>query len=264
MRIKVNAEVVKNDIVPWNYQYPMMQIMYELIEDDKLRQRIHNPEYKYNGRIYKPINFSKLLGKIESTDSRGIKFRNNRVSFFISSVEEDVSYAIVNGILSSLSKGKTFKLGNVLIALRSLELVEDIQIPDQNLVIIKTLSPIALHKYDVEKNRKSSVDPYSKEYSKYLTLNIIRKTKAVFGIDYNPNEVYLEVKPFSHKSVRSKLIDIKGDKIRAYEGSFLCYVTSKKSKDLLKNGYLLGVGEKNGIGFGMIDILPFYGYWSKL
>lgn len=262
--MRVEAEVQKDSIIPWNYQYPMMRLIYELIKDDKLRQKIHDYGYKYNKRTYKPINFSKLFGKIESFDRMGIKFRNNIVSFFVSSIEEHVFYMIAYGILDSLSKGKTFKLGDASIAFRTIELVEDVQIPEQNIVIIKTLSPISIHKYDEEKDKKISVNPYSDEYSKYVTLNLIRKTKAVFGIDYDPNEVYLKLNPLSHKSVRSKLIDVKGDKVKAYEGTFVCYIPSRKSKDLLKTGYLLGMGEKNGIGFGMINILPAYGYWKKL
>jgi CRISPR-associated endoribonuclease Cas6 len=170
------------------------------------------------------------------------------LDFQISSPNDYLIKSLVEGYLEDLSvnfKGKKLYV----------EKVELMPTPKfDNKLNIKTLSPIIVRtKKEVEGKLKSwDLSPGDPLFYNNLEKNLIKKYN-----EFNSEEMKDDnIKIISEmKFVKRKRIAIEKKDIKTFHRAFMMDLKVEGATSLIKFAYDCGLGEKNSMGFGMIEIL---------
>lgn len=245
MRIKIELNVIENNLIPHGYNKAIAAMIYNKIGlyDSTFSKKLHDNGYKLDYHKYKMFTFSSLKGRIIGINSDGVLF-GEKVHLYVSSPIIRIIEAIENGI----KLDKTIRLYNTLFECVNIERIKEPSVK-KSPVIFKTISPIvASTKSDTGK--KVYLLPQDPDFSRVLAKNLIRKSKLL-GISIDEEEALKKVKilPYSRMNIGS--INFYGGRITYSKGYFVYHGPA----ELFNIGYRAGFGERNAQGFGMIEIL---------
>lgn len=252
MRFKVILKPLSRGVVPWNYQNYIASFIYNVLKegDPELSEAIHQGVKKVEGKPIKPFCFSWLSFPLGIKKmSEGFKPNSSGMAeFFISSPVEEFSRTLVGWLW-----GKTMQLGRISFMVSSVELVPT---PDfsSRMSILKTLtplvSPIIENPGDMNTPPKRVfLHPHDPRFIEVIANNLKRKYQFIY--DTYPSEPAVIELVKSDKQPFSKLVDIKGTKIRGY----LMSIKVAGPAPMIKLAYEMGLGSYNSQGFGMVDVI---------
>ena len=224
MRIKIifHAQSVS---LPIEYRHVIQGVIYNMLNENNYSDYIHD-ELNIN-----KFCFSKLFGNH--------KIANNKIIFYdsfelyISSIHKELIELLID----------RFKNNEIILLNQKIDFVEiyeDKTYIDREEIRIKTLSPVTIHIKD--DNNTIYFNPYSSNYNELLNDNYCNK----LGID-NMELFYLK----DFKNVKKVISKYKGFIIEAYEFE-ATLISDVNTINLL---YHVGLGNKNSIGFGFINLL---------
>lgn len=263
MRLELTLKPLhKNYIVPFNYNYQISSAIYRIFQNS-------SPEFSYwlhakgwIGSDNKPIkmfNFSKLFFQEVNADN-DILIAKGYCKFFLTSpIEEKIIQHFILGIMHSNDLIITSKKSEAKFRIISADIIPNPNFSDNMKFIM--LSPTT-SSITIEKEGKKSIQyllPDSKEIKKALIKNLQKKYELIYQQKYNGNiELdfdwdYINKRGGVEKI--TKLITVKEDtkneiKIRG----FICPIIVNATSEINKIAYELGIGEKNSLGFGMLDV----------
>lgn len=272
MRIKITLRPTSKECrIPINYQYPLSCVIYSVLSmgSSEYASWLHNKGYVgKEGKVRKLFVFSKLhsLTKMELQNNTLKIKEGNLCHFQISSpMLEDFIPHFVTGLFL---KREIIIASKDTIGKFSVESVETIESPDwQELlrvspkIYFRSLSPMTLSIPNSDQNKASYyIRPEEPEFATAIRKNLLEKFIAIKGIE--PKNKQLEFE-FDRSYIQqrggyeriSKLIWIKeGDQVRETKiKSFIAPFTLSGSEELIQCAYDSGIGEKNSLGFGMIE-----------
>ncbi len=227
----------KDGLVPYNYNYYVGSFIYSSIEraDTNISENLH-----YSNDI-KLFTFSDLKGVIPMGE-RGLLIKD-KCFFYFSSPRRDISVPFVEGLFKSSS----FHIAGVPLNLESVEVMKDIEVSDS--IRFRTISPICITT-KINMNDKLKIwdlSPNDIKFYKNLEKNLIKKYSIYYGKDIENSKLNIEVSSI----LRSTKRKIKNTFHTAHYIEFKAYGTP----DLIKLGYESGFGEKNSMGFGMVEVI---------
>ena len=240
MRIEIHFNFEKPVTIPIQYNHIVQSIIYSWISDEKFRNFIHNKGYEINKRTYKLFTFSKLYGVYQ------IDKKNHKITFFdnmritISSAVKEFMEYLLNSVLI---KNDFIDIGG---AQAEISRVEVKEYPDLlHKFQVYTLSPVTV--YSTLENKKTRFyNPFDMEFSEYIKKNLLHKCEAFYG--KQPQNSDFSIKPIG--AVKEARVNYKGFHIVAYN----CEMEMEGSEELLRMAYDAGIGAKNAMGFGCIEI----------
>lgn len=269
IRIKLNLRPIeKNTVVPINYQYPLSAAIYKILSggSTEYSQWLHNNGYL--SPTHKPLKlfvFSKLFvaRKNRSIQNNSMKIYNFPMcSLYISSpMLEDFIQNFVVGLFSDqkIEIGGKHSVGRF-----NIEQVETIPIPDFNETQLFTcMSPMTIStaKEDPNDHYEHYIRPSEDNFSEALRKNLIAKYRTIHKKEpSNDNlEFKIDAEYFHRKGGDegiSKLITIKEGapeetQVKAFETPF----SLTGSKELKTVAYECGIGQRNSMGFGMVEVV---------
>ncbi|MBN2122095.1 CRISPR-associated endoribonuclease Cas6 [Candidatus Micrarchaeota archaeon] len=239
MRIKLSLKP-KDAFIPFNYsQYLHAAIL------DKLR--FSDPEYAaevHDSRSFKFFNFSEVFipkGRADK-EKGGFWVYSDSVRFFVSSPRERFVRALLSGILAS----PELRIGPSLFSLESAEVIPP---PDfsSGRAVFKTISPIVastLREKD-GKTRTWDLTPHDTQFYSNINKNLARKYGEFHGKEL-PSWVEIKVL----EPLRTRRIQVKNE---FHVGNMMVF-EARGSRELLDFAYECGFGERNSMGFGMVDV----------
>ena len=241
-RLKVYLRSISDSCFPINYNYSLMGIIYNLIfqEDRTLGETLHSSNNP------KPFTFSRLILKNYRVEGdKIVVFRTTKAMLIISSINE----AIIESIVNSLVRKDFLDIKDVRFFIDKFEIYSR-SISSQEKFIL--LSPVVISK-PVDKNGKlyhEFLDPRSNEFIYRFIRNLKKRYEILTGekpgeIEFTPDTEYIK----THST--SKLIDIKGTKIKAHVFPF----SLKGDRKLIEFGYYTGFGERTAQGFGCAEVV---------
>ncbi|MCS1350068.1 CRISPR-associated endoribonuclease Cas6 [Mechercharimyces sp. CAU 1602] len=244
MRFQIELDCERPILLPRNYQRVLQGMIYHMIENENIRDFLHNKGFIWEERRFKPMVFSWLQGSY-SIEKDKVRFYPP-IRLYISSCWPPLIEELARAFLST----SVISLRGQAIMINHVEVLAEPPL-DEGDLIVRTLSPITVYStYESEEGRKVTYyyDVRDDSFSKLIRLNLIKKAKAIF--DWN-----LEDRPFAIRPVgdvherQQKRIWYKGFLIRAWNGTF------RMSGDpfLKQMGYQVGLGGKNAQGFGMVE-----------
>ena len=243
MRLKITLKSKNNRLkIPFNYNHIVSAIIYNKIYDLELAQKLHSSQ------SYKFFTFSSLHIHKFRLLKEGLLSQNGVIDFLISSPDDYLIKSLVEGFLEDLTVNF---IGEELLV-QKVELLAAPEFEDK--VNIKTLSPIIVRtKKEFDGELKTWDLPPSKEqFYTNLENNIISKYKEFNKLDETDKKIAISSEM---GYVKKKRISIdKGDQ-KTFHRGYLMDLVLEGDLDLIKFAYDSGLGEKNALGFGMVETI---------
>lgn len=242
MRLKILLKSKKNKLkIPFNYNHIFSAIIYNKIADLDFANKLHS------SRSYKYFTFSQIHIHNFKIIKDGFLSQNGMIDFLISSSDDYLIKSLVEGFLDDLTV-------NFIDEDLFVQKVELLPVPDfADKINVKTLSPIIVRtKKEIDGNLKVWDLAPGDQFFRNLEKNLINKYLKYNDLD----ETDKKIKIYSEmRNVKSKRISIeKGDK-KTFHRAYMMDLILEGDKELLKFAYDAGLGEKSGLGFGMIKII---------
>ncbi len=245
MRIKLVLTSEEKELIelPLHYNQTVQGMLYKSLPRF-LSEFLHDVGFFYEKRRFKLFTFSKFISdkQIVKKENKRILLKNP-ITIYISSAINDVAKQWGDKFL----KKDIIKLWKNNLYLEEIEVLTKPEIKEE--VIIKTLSPITVYRTKDRSGKKYTqyYKPNEKEFNELIKLNIKRKYEIITGkklTDF-PFNIF-PVSEFKESLERFKNVFIKG-----IYGKFKI----KTDPEILKTVYDAGLGAKNSLGFGMVEVV---------
>lgn len=253
MRIRlVLSALTPQARLPLNYNYFLASLIYRLLRcsSHDYSTFLHDEGYRAGAKRFKLFTYSQLLFERFRLEPPHVVALSPRVEWQISSPVEEFVEHLARGLLQE---------GELVIAgvPFHVEWVETLPRPEfQGQMKFTCLSPIVVSR-PVDCGGKLRAHYYRYDepgLSEAVRANLLEKFRLIHG--HLPATSDLTI-TFDGSYIRRKkgkvykLIDFKGTKIKGILAPF----TAKGSPELMEVGYEAGFGEKNSMGFGMVEVV---------
>lgn len=261
MRIEVTLQPEKSKyIIPINYNYPLSAAIYKVFANSgpRFAEWLHLKGFSIDdGKRFKFFNFSRLNFE-EMTIHKNSIIGEGLVRFNLSSpIEDTLVLNFINGLLSSKGiyigsneSGTNFKVLSASI--------KPIPVFDFDMKFIMQSPTVVSIKNSAD--RIIYLKPSDIEIKNALAINLKNKYKVLFNKTYHEFlDIQLDLDYIQKKGgdeAVMKLITIKENtssqaKIKGFMTPFRIIADPK----LIKLAYYCGIGEKNSLGFGAIEVI---------
>lgn len=244
MRVNINLKLEKPLKLPIHYNHILQAVILRWLGYENYSKFIHDTGYSCGNRKYKLYCFSRFNGKFKIDKLEKTVTYFDKVSFIVSSVEDEFLMYLVNNII----KNDELLIGNNNVIIESIECTTKSL---SGLSEIYTKSPIVAYSTFISQSGKKTYyyNPFENEFKALIRENLIKKYIAIN--EKQPVDTTFNIYPVEGSKPK-EIIDIyKGIIIKGWSGKFKI----EGSDELLNIGYNAGLGSKNSMGFGCIDII---------
>ena len=243
MRLKITLKSKRNRLkIPFNYNHIVSAIIYNKIYDLEFAQKLHS------SNSYKFFTFSSIhIHKFRQVKD-GFLSQNGTIDFLISSPDDYLIKTLVEGFLEDQTVNF---IGEDLLVQK----IELLPVPDfEEKVNVNTLSPIIVRtKKEVDGKLKIwDLNPGDEQFYRNLENNLINKYKEFNGLEETDKKIIISSEM---RNVKRKRITIDKGEEQTFHRAFLMDLVLEGDLDLIKFAYDAGLGEKSGLGFGMVDLI---------
>ena len=250
MRIKITCDIGEGIRLPINYNYFLTGTIYGFLgeSDPEYAHFLHQDGYEVEDRRFKLFTFSQLMAKRKIQDDQ-IHFRSP-LTWCVSSSQQ----LFLENFAAALMQAGILQIERHRLRVQNVEVLPPPRFGPQ--MTFLCLSPITMSTKRERDDRLSThyCLPDDPQFSELVRQNLIRKYEAVY--QHPPREksfamtfdqAYIDKK----KGRVTRLVDFKGTKIRGVLAPF--HVIG--APELIHIGYECGFGDKNSMGFGMVEVL---------
>ncbi|WP_297512398.1 CRISPR-associated endoribonuclease Cas6 [Thermococcus sp.] len=225
--------------VPFNHLHYLQGLVYRRIQrtSPDLSLKLHNP------KVPKFFTFSLFMAeKRDFLEDKPYFHGYRRGYFYFSTAIPEIAEAFIGGLLQDPEVelwGENFTVEEVK------AISEPNKLAGRKMI---TLSPIAVTtlKPQFGRLKRYDLNPTEPEFYENIRENLIDKYATLYG--KVPEEKDVEFKVLLAKPKRLQV------KPGVYQRAWHLVFRAGGSEELLRVGYLVGFGEKNSIGFGMVKV----------
>jgi len=241
--------------LPINYNYHLTSLIYGLLERSSKDYStfLHDEGYRVGAQRFKLFTYSQLHFERFELEPPEIVSLRGRMEWQISSPVSEFVEHLAQGLLS---QGQV-QIGGVALQIERIGTLA----PPPFLERMKftCLSPLVVSRA-VDQDGKLMARYYRHDepgFSEAVRANLLRKHQLIDGETLSSSDLTIT---FDESYIRKrggqvyKLIDFKGTKIKG----IFCPFVAEGSRELIKVGYEAGFGEKNSMGFGMVESVSFH------
>lgn len=238
IRAKISVQKISKEPLAYDYQYWLASMLLKRLKagNEELANFLHShTSYKY-------YTFSNLILEDRKRTKDGLQFTKSH--FIISAPDED----FIKGFATGLLHDPEFSLGKSLFVVKEIQIMKREEIP--TICTMKTISPIYVKTNRKTKDgnlKETDLTPNDGKFHENLHKNLIKKYRKRYGKE--PKEDHFEIiKIYNQKERRYK---IKNCYRKCTEMTF----NIQGSKAILQFAYEAGLGEKNAMGFGCVEVI---------
>lgn len=264
MRVKIIIEPRKREFeIPINYNYPLGSALYRLFFESspEFSRWLHDEGFvSRDGKKMKLFTFSKLFISKAEVSNESIK-GSGRCWFLFSS---PFDFSIVTSLIEGIINRRKLVIANRVVGsefrIKSIEKVAEPVFNEEMDYLM--LSPTVASTM-VEKDGKLVEHYYRADENgveENLAINLKKKYEIVNKEEYRGklkialDKEYIKRKGGAEKI--SKLITVlEGREGETRVKGFVCPVKIKGEAKIQRIGYECGIGRKNSIGFGMLEVV---------
>lgn len=260
MRLQIIFKPEKNIfLIPTNYNYELSSIIYKIMSTSgpNFTKWLHSRGFSLEGaKRFKFFNFSRLFFQEKDVQGEVIKAKGNFKLIFSSPIDESVLTTFISGMMEF---NKEIYLGNrdvgTKVRVHSINILPypDFQYKSKYIMLSPTVATIQDENRKIvflEPNNERTVDALRKNLvNKYETLFM---EKCPYNIDFSFDENYINAS-FEKNLIKKVSIKASLDKTILIRG-FMLPIELKSDVKIQKLAYETGIGEKNSLGFGMLEI----------
>lgn len=255
MRLRIEFELQREMLIPIDHQYALSGLVYRLLgaSDAEYARFLHDEGYKpepERAKRFKLFTFSSLRAPKSRRQQIGDRLRlaPGPVEWLLSSGLDDFLYHSASGLLSA---GQTVCVGPHALTIREVAALPEPQFSRQ--MKFTCLSPIVAS-CALPDGRTHYMRPTEGEaISSAVRNNVMQKHRVLHGAPPEDDALTLTfdsgyLSDPKHRGTRKTRIGNGIDVV----GAFAPF-TLTGSPELIRTGYLCGLGEKNGMGFWMAE-----------
>ena len=250
MRIKITCDIGEGIRLPINYNYFLTGVIYRFLKesDPEYAHFLHQDGYELENRHFKLFTFSQLMAQ-RKIQADQIHFRSP-LTWHVSSSQEP----FLQNFAAALMQTGILQIERHRLRVQDVEVLRQPRFGPQ--MTFRCLSPITMS--TVHERADKLVTHYclpdDPQFSELVRQNLIRKYEAVhkrppteksFAMTFD--QAYID----KRDGRVTRLVDFKGTKIRGILSPF--HVIG--APELIHIGYECGFGDKNSMGFGMVEVL---------
>ena len=250
MRIKITCDIGEGIRLPINYNYFLTGVIYGFLSesDPEYADFLHQDGYEQENRRFKLFTFSQLMAKRREIGGNQIHFRSP-LTWCVSSSQQ----LFLENFAATLVQTGTLQIAGHRLQVQDVEVLRQPRFSSQ--MTFRCLSPITM---STKRERDGQLGTHycfsdDPQLSELVRQNLIRKYEAVYrqppqekSFAMTFDQAYIDKK----KGRVTRLVDFKGTKIRGILSPF--HVIG--APELIHIGYECGFGDKNSMGFGMVEI----------
>jgi len=268
MRIKLTLQPKdRSYAIPINYQYPLSAAIYNILNQASpdYADFLHKKGYlSPTGKPMKLFTFSRIW--CPNIQRKGVTLNIGLRSTCTFQIASPMLEDFVNNFVIGLFQQQEIEIGGPHAVGRfMITQVETLAEPEfKPEMKFRCLSSIVASAKHEHKGKKTIyyIRPGDPQLNDAIRKNLIQKYNTIYQhppgndqLNFVLDEKYIQRKGGYNKI--SKLITIKeGDELEQTRvKSFICPFTLKGSTELMQVAYDCGVGEKNSMGFGMIEVV---------
>lgn len=265
MRLRITLRPLqRNCSIPLNYSYYLSTVIYHWIEisSKEYADFLHNNGYTIDGTVkrFKHFCFSQLVVPQRRIINGRLIIESPRIDWYVSMPVEKSLEHLVIGIFEK--KELYIEQKECRFVVDQVEILPEPSWTRQ--MKFRMMSPTTASTQDVH-NGSLGIHYLTQDDNRIesaLQKNIINKYISLYGQPPEDTEFRCTfdekfIENMSRKGKKiTKLITIKeGHEEESKVRGFLCPVTIEGNPQLIKLAYESGLGEKNSMGFGMLEIL---------
>lgn len=237
--------------LPWSHHYALSSAIYATIghASPGFSTFLHDRGFIADGKQFRLFTFSSLRGKVLERTSFGL-LMESPIELLCSSPVPEFVRAVAEGALQV----GALRVGDIELPVGRVETLPDPEFSSH--MFFRPLSPITVSTGRIDadgKMRATYLSPETPDFFEHLKNNLARKYEALTGKPPEDRNVKFRITEelVPPKGIGSKLIDIKGIKVRGW----LVPLEAEGNPELLRLAYEAGLGEKNSAGFGMVEAI---------
>ena len=209
--------------------------------DKSISHFLHNYGFAFEKRRFKSFTFSNINGLYKIV-GKEIIFKSP-IDFYLSSSWDELIKTIVEYFMNM----NNININGKKCIADSIKIIPNPDFEKAN--IVKTQSPITVYSTNILDERKETqfYDATDIMFAKLIKENLQKKAKSIYQLDLDDDFKILNV----DKRGIMRHIKYKDFLIKAWSGSFEIETTPI----MKKIAYELGLGSKNSMGFGAINLL---------
>lgn len=250
MRIKITCDIGEGIHLPINYNHFLTGVIYQFLKgsDPEYADFLHQDGYESENRRFKLFTFSQLMATRREIQGDMIHFRSP-LTWYVSSSQQP----FLENFAATLLQTGTLQIGRHRLRIQDVEVMPQHRFRPK--MTFRCLSPITMS--TTRQRDGQSVThfclPDDPQFSELVQQNLIRKYEAIYR---EPPQEQSFAMIFDKAYIKRKggrvtrLVDFKGTKIRGVVSPFHVIGTP----ELIRVGYECGFGDKNGAGFGMVEV----------
>ena len=242
MRIRLAIRCKPGTFLPFNYNAFANAMILEKIKfaDSEYAQEIHD------SRGFKFFTFSNIQISQRKVDKErgGLVILSDTVSLFLSSPRERFIKAFLSGILSR---------PRIILGSAEFELEGAMALAQPGFLtgraVFRTMTPIVASTMREMGGKLRTWDlmPHDTQFYNNIRNNMLSKYKELYGKLLEDTTMRIKV----IKQLRPKRIRVKNE---FHVGCMMVFEASG-SRELLELAYECGIGERNSMGFGMVEVI---------
>ena len=230
-------------VLPFHYTEWLQAAIYHSM-GNSVAQVVHDVGFPVENRSLKLFAFSRLLGKYRA--NRETLTFHLPLTLVIASPLKMMIQEFTNSIISR----SEFRLGPELLSLSKISM-DSTELKSAR-IRVHTLSPLSTHS-TLTKGDGSSYTVYyhprEREFSQYVTQNLLRKYRAIYGepwLSQSAPDIHIQPR----HDPKMNIVYYKDTVIKGYSGTF----DISGPVELLQTGWDAGFGDRNSQGFGLVDV----------
>ncbi|RKY04444.1 CRISPR-associated endoribonuclease Cas6 [Candidatus Poribacteria bacterium] len=242
VRLRIVFSFPGPSLVRWGYLNRLRGLIYAAVRGSapEVAREVHELGLSADGKVYKPFTFSYLFPRRGEAHRDGIVVWGE-VEWFFSTPIPALAEALAAGLLMM----EEVRIGDVACGVERVEVMPPPECGGE--MEFKTLSPVVASTGVRRggKFEKVFLRPDQPDFARVLRLNLRRKHLAFYG-----GEPGGDVEFEFHPPFKSKMESVRGTKVRGFQ----MRLTMRGDPSLMRVAYEMGLGERNGQGFGMIEV----------
>ncbi len=267
MRLIINLKVRGDKVIPLNYNYFLSSAIYRLLRfgSPEFAEFLHEKGFVNSGRKYKLFTFALRFEKFKINNHR-IRLIKPAATLIISSpLIEDFLKNFLFGAFGESELRLFTKETEAVFTIEQIINKPHLNINDEQVKFILLAPMILSTKKVINGKLKQYYFRYYdqiEELNSVLNANLINKYEILHNTKYVGKGVkikwdknYINRKITNGKKLTKKITIEKSTKIKIdLIGNQIPFEISG-DKELIEVGYQCGFGEKNSMGFGMVDVV---------
>ncbi|MEA2054880.1 MAG: CRISPR-associated endoribonuclease Cas6 [Candidatus Thermoplasmatota archaeon] len=241
MRAKVFIKNISEGILSYNYQYVLASMLYEklAVGNIKLADETH---FRQGFKFY---NFSNLIFENHRPSSKGLAFED---AYFILTSPGAV---FIKSFTEGLLQEPEFNLYKENFVVTKIEILKGNEM--ESPCTFKTLSPVFVKTLREKDGELVEWELYPKDGKFYENVhkNLVKRYTKYYG--NGPTNDHFEI--VGIKDFKPKRIVVGSGEMATPRRCSLMTFTVEASEELLQFAYDAGIGEKNAMGFGCLEVV---------